>query len=510
MPVLHEHCSYDGRATGLSVGPILVVLYLTALAVGATSLFTTLSGWPLSSLYGLMPCVFVLLPLLALAKPMFSAYAFAIFLPLQQILLCIAYTNNPDWAYPMKWILAWKDLCLIFVLTKAWLGSQRRPASHGRWQTWTLIYLALMFLLALQMRFPFMAVAASLRFSIVPFLFLCAGFYVVESAEQAKRLLTVLWCVVAGVVAFGIFELAFLHETFFTDYIDIGGFKSAVHGAGANPHVGSYLYAPGFLGRRRMVSVFLGSTGTAHYLTFALCLFLACQHAGVAFKNELLRLGFVGLMVLGILLTRSRLGMGVACLIGMYYTAAGRLRRKLGYGVLGFLAVALLFVWFRSAIGEVVSSTWLMRDPSTVKHVGAIVDAPLAILGKGLGCGANVFGDDDVGGDRVSEGIYNRMVSETGLVGFSLFIIAYGAIVLNALRASRLPPVDDGRRLAKAIGSMGAVYGMVMVPSIFITVNLFSAVSHGCFWFVTGVGLSLHGKIMSTRGAGLAHGNGGG
>ena len=485
----------QGKAVRLKVNRAIVGAFAAALALCVIILFVIMTGGELVSLLDVIPYVFLVFPFITLAKPNYLGYLLALFLPLQQILFCIVYTQNPEWGYAMKWILGWKDCCLIITLALALLRFKRALLPKKSWEYCIAVYTVFMLLMLLQRKFPLMSMVASLRFNLASFFFLLGGFYAAMSIRQIHFLLRIFFWVVLAVIVFGIFEVSFLSEAFFLNYIDIGGFKSGVHETAVTQHIGSYLYAPGFLMKRRMVSLLLGSTSTGHFLVFALCLLLACRKTGIGIKSDALHSGFIVLMAFGIFLTTSRLAMAEALAVGCYYTVTGRLSTKLRYGILGLLGICCMFVLYGNAVASVLSSTFSASDASTFKHIRSILDIPFSYLGMGLGVAANVFANIDTYTAR--EGVYNKMLIEIGMVGFGLFAMTYFLVIRNSLRFRKISGNDDGARLAKAICSMGAMYAIVMIPSLFITVTLFSVVSHGFFWYMLGIGFRLQRTALS-------------
>ena len=136
--------------------------------------------------------------------------------------------------------------------------------------------------------------------------------------------------------------------------------------------------------------------------------------------------------------------------------------------------------------------TFSVQDASTVKHINSILHAPWSLLGSGLGGGANVF--TDVKSYQAGEGIFNRVLLETGVAGFGLLLFVLAVLIRTAFRSPEpeVGPQDtEQQRLAETFCLMGGGYLIVMIPSLFITVNLFSAVSHGFFWLVLGLGFQL-------------------
>lgn len=356
-----------------------------------------------------------------------------------------------------------------------------------------------MILMMLKPGHPIMHRIASLRFNIVPFFFLLAGYYLPLSSAQVKSALKIFRFMVLAVIVFGIFETFFLSDQFFLDHIHIAAFKTGTHETGTDPNIGSYLYSPGFMHRRRMVSLFLSATASGHFLSFALCLLLAEKYTGTGLKNTFLHVCMILLIISGIFLSTSRLSMSEAFVIGMVFTMMSDLNRRLQYLGAGLLAAGAVMVFYGGSILNVAAMTISGSDASTVKHMESIFTASLRFLGRGLGEAANVFADESAytGG----EGIFNRLMLETGLTGFAMFAFAYTSLVFSAFQESRKYPggskPDAGageketRRIAKAICLTGAVYLPVMIPSVFITVNLFSTVSHGIFWLILGMGFRL-------------------
>ncbi len=491
MPV--NHMNNDSRMLCPGMNPAVVILYLAGWTLCLVCLVYLLTGRPLSPgvLVDFIPGVFLILPLVVLIKPDYLGYLLIIFLPFQQILLCIAYTNNPMWGYAMKWILGWKDYCLFIALATVFLKYRTRMLPEDTWEYCLLIYLCYSLLTVLMSGYPLMSRIASLRFNIAPFLFLVCGFYTTMSTRQIQVLVKLFFCIASVSVIYGVAEVFLLSEEFFLEYIDIGGFKSGVHETGAVKHIGTYLYAPGFLHKRRMVSIFLASPASGHFLSFGLCFILACQYAKVGFQSQMVSFCLIILIILGILLTVNRLSILEALCIGIYYTYKSDLKTKLQYGLSGALAVTGILAFYWNTVIKVVSLTISVNDPSANKHFHAIIDAPTDLLGKGLGAAANVFASTDNYAGATSEGIFNRMLIEVGVAGFVLFLVVYAAIICNAAGADKIHKTSYEGRLAQAICSMGAVYAIVMIPSIFITVNLFSSVSHGFFWFILGIGFRL-------------------
>jgi len=457
--------------------------------LGTIYLVYELLGMPFPALSDLFPWIFVCLPPLTLLKPHYLPYMFILFLPLQQILLCISYTHNPEWGQTMKWILGWKDACLMAGLSVLAFRLRDRLWPKAWWQYTILMYTAFMVAMLLRPQFPLMQKIASLRFNIVPFFFLLTGFYLPLSIRQVKSVLKFFWLMVFTVIAFGIFETFFLSEQFFLNHIHIAAFKTATHETGTDPYIGSYLYSPGFMHRRRIVSVFLSATGTGHFLSFALCLLMACNFTRAGLKNRIMYAGFVLSIIIGIFLTTSRLSMFEAFAIGIVFAMISNLNMRLQYMIAGLLILGTVSILYGNTLMKVAALTLSVSDPSTAKHVGSIFTTPLTFWGSGLGAEANVFANKFTytGG----EGIFNRIVFETGLAGFSIFAFTYGVIIFSAFRGSLIAAESDTQRIAKAICITGAVYLPIMIPSVFITVNLFSTVSHGLFWLILGMGFGL-------------------
>jgi len=447
---------------------------------------------PIPSLLELIPWIFVWLPLVILLKPHYLPYVLIIFLPLQQFLLCIAYTQSPEWGQAMKWILGWKDACLITVLIILALHLRDRLLPRAGWEYAILMYTAFMVVMLVRSQYPLMQRIASLRFYIVPFFFLLTGFYLPLSIRRVKSAIKLFWFMVFAVITFGIFETSFLSEKFFLDHIHIAAFKTATHETGTDPYIGSYLYSPGFMHKRRIVSFFLSATGTGHFLSFALCLLMACNFTGIGFKRRLLYACFVLLIIAGIFMTTSRLSMIEAFAVGVVFAMMSSPNIRLQYMTAGLLIIGVVFILYGNTLMKVASLTLSVSDPSTAKHVRSIVGTPLTLLGGGLGETANVFAHKFTytGG----EGIFNRIMIETGLAGFALFALTYGVIIFHAFRGSLIYAEYDNHKIAKAICLTGAIYLPVMIPSVFITVNLFSTVSHGLFWLILGMGFRLLAK----------------
>lgn len=461
-----------------------------------TSTGATLS---FGSIVNALPWIFIILPLIVLVQPNYLGYLLILFLPLQQIFLCLAYTHNPDWGYAMKWVLGWKDYCVGVVLSIIFFKYGKRMRPNENWEYYIFLYFTfLILMLILRGNYPLMSRVSSLRFYIAPFLFFLCGFYLIISTRRLLILINLFFMIVIVIFLFGIIEVSLFSDDFFLKYIDIGGFKTGVHKTAITHHIGTYLYAPGFLHQRRMNSIFLASPASGHFLSFALCLFLALRHTEVGFQNQVLSFCMIGLMAAGVMLTFNRLSVLEIGAVGIYFTYKADLKKRRLYLFMGGLALICLSA-YSGQIFKVATATLTAKDASSAKHLNAILDVPLNPFGKGLGATANVFTDAEEDGSPKGEGVYNRMLIETGLIGLGLFILIYAAIIKTAYKGSqiKLPDCQSNQtyRLAKGICTMGLVYCIIMIPSIFITVNMFSSVSHGFFWFSLGLGFRLHRNV---------------
>ena len=466
-----------------------IVSFFVIWSVFAVSLGFLLSDVSFNLLFDIIPYLFAFFPFLIIIRPDWLGYIIVVFLPFQQLLLCLAYTYNPEWATGMKWILGWKDLSVLIVFGACFLKYKEYLAPKEKWEFCIFIYFLFMILMMLRMNYPFMMKLASLRFYVMSFSFLLAGFYLSLSKDHVKLLLKVVFWVVFAVIAFGVFEVLFLTDDHFLSYINIGGFKVDVHKTGVVPTIGSYLYAPGFLHKRRMVSALLGSTSTGHFLSFALCLALACRKEDVGIKNKLFQLFFILLIVYGTFMTTSRLSMLEIAAIGAVFLFMETKENKFMPIFIGAaVAIAIVFI-FGDTIVRVLEITLNAADASTQRHIHSILTTPVSLVGEGLGAGANVFADEET--YNIGEGLFNKTINETGLVGFIFFGVAYGAIFFHACRVINLPDEREETRLAKALCLMGSVYLITMIPSVFISVVIYSSVSHGIFWFMLGVGFRM-------------------
>lgn len=479
---------------------ILGAPWLWLFVVGLLTLLSlfwlaALTGLSLAFLQGAILLLFGFLPALILLKPRSFGFCLALFLPLQQILLCLAFMRHEEWTGVIKWLLGWKDAGLAAVLAVAVLrkGTAIRPRTG--WERGLLVYLVFLLLEMSRFVFPFLSSFASFRFAALPFLLLLAGFHSGLDAPAARKLLVLIFVVSAAVMAFGVFEVYGWGEDFYIDHLDIGSFKTSVQETGQALHTGAYLYAPGFLLKRRMVSTFLGATPLGHYLSFILCLFLACLHANLWKDRPALHLGFILLAAFSIYLTASRLAMAEALFAGAFFTLTAERPKKTRYFVLGAIGVAGLLAVGGADLARVASATLSAEDASTTVHLLSVLAAPFSLLGTGLGAGANVFASG--GPYYVGEGIYNRLMIETGLVGFGLLAWLYAVVLRAAARYRILEPKTENERLVQALATAGVVYGILIIPSTFITVDAFSAVSLGLFWFLLGLGFGRHPENLS-------------
>jgi hypothetical protein len=475
--------------------PILWFFVAAILTIFLLLLLMSLTGLSLSFFQGLFLFLFGLLPVFVYFKPRSFGYCLALFLPLQQILLCLAFMYHREWAVIIKWILGWKDLGIVIVLAAALFrkGANIRPKTN--WERWILIFFVFMLLMLARFKFPFLPSLASFRFYMIPFLLLLAGFYSGLDVPAIRSLLILIFVVSAVVMIFGIFEVYVLKESFFVKYLDIGPFKTSVQETGQALHTGAYLYAPGFLLKRRMVSTFLGATPLGHYLSFVLCLFLACLHANLWKDRPALHMSFILLAVFSIYLTASRLAMAEALIAGAFFTLIAERPQRIRYFVLGTISVLGVFALSGPDIARVALATLSVKDSSTMVHLQSVLNTPFSLFGMGLGAGANVF--TSKGPYIVGEGIFNRTLIETGILGFGVFVGLYGAI-LRAAASYRCPnPETENDRFVQAFTSAGVVYGIIIIPSTFITIDAFSTVSLGLFWFLLGLGFGQHPANLS-------------
>ena len=458
-------------------------------------LLMSLTGFSLSFLQGSFLFLFGLLPVFILFKPRSFGFCLALFLPLQQILLCLAFMYHREWAGAIKWLLGWKDLGIVIVLAVALFrkGAVVRPKTN--WERWILIYFVFMLLMLTRFSFPLLSSFASFRFYAIPFLLLLAGFHSGLDERAVRMLLVLIFVISAAVMIFGIFEVYVLNENFFVRYLDIGPFKTSVQETGQALHTGAYLYAPGFLLKRRMVSTFLGATPLGHYLSFVLCLFLACLHANLWKDRPALHLSFILLAVFSIYLTASRLAMAEALIAGAFFTLTADRPRRTRYFVLGSIGLLGILAVSGPDIARVALATLSAKDASTMVHLQSVLNTPLSFLGMGLGAGANVF--TSKGPYIVGEGIFNRTLIETGVLGFGLFVGLYGAILRAAARYRNLKPDTENDRFVQALMTAGVLYGIIIIPSTFITIDAFSTVSLGLFWFLLGLGFGRHPANLS-------------
>jgi hypothetical protein len=245
------------------------------------------------------------------------------------------------------------------------------------------------------------------------------------------------------------------------------------------------------LQRAEVVGLTVPGTGPALFSAYLLSAGLLAL-AGMRDSSRAIRIGLVGLCAVAVILGNTRITIGamfVSFSTMLFFSLNGFSRFILPLG--GIIALPALFILnprFRERMfyGEASrSADAILNDPlSTInyihgsgrfeawEHVLNKFFQPSPVVGSGIGATQNYFYSQIGGGIGVIHSEYVRLLSEVGLVGLALFIVAMIVYLTQLIRTIRLSSHMETKKYALA-----GLGGIVAYLIYMATDNAFDYVS---------------------------------
>lgn len=271
--------------------------------------------------------------------------------------------------------------------------------------------------------------------------------------------------------------------------------------------------ALGFQGPE-VVGLTVPGTGPALFSAYLLAAGLLVL-AGLRDSNRALRIGLAGLFAVGVVLGNTRITIGalfVSFSAVLFFSLHGFSRFILPLG--GLIALPALFILnprFRERMfyGEASrSADAILNDPlSTIQYVhgSGRFDAwehvlnkffqPSPAFGSGIGATQHYFYSQIGGGLGVIHSEYVRLLSEVGLVGLGLFVVAMIVYLTQLIRTIRLSASRETQKYALA-GLGGVVAYLVYMA----TDNAFDYVSGFGIYVFTMVAMAEKSRELELAG----------
>jgi hypothetical protein len=255
--------------------------------------------------------------------------------------------------------------------------------------------------------------------------------------------------------------------------------------------IGSRFDAANLIWIRRMVSTYLEPLALGHALVLPIVfLFYAFAGPRPTFLRPRWLVGaLLGALILTQVLAVSRGAiLAVVVGIGIIIAASRRARLRSIVVVAAILAIALTFAPVRAFVLNTIS----LEDPSSGGHISQlergvqfVLDKP---MGLGLGQGGYVGNYFSAGAaEGTGESFLFAMVSQVGVIGAALFLLALLAILLSLQRVWRR--TDSLWLKASALVTLGAVLGYSV--SAIASEAAFGLLSSGTAWFMSGLVVQL-------------------
>lgn len=256
---------------------------------------------------------------------------------------------------------------------------------------------------------------------------------------------------------------------------------------------------------RRAVSTYVSPLGIAYsgLLVVPLAIAWASQHAG----RRLLRLGLLALVAIGVLLSLTRLALGLMAV--EFGLLALLLRRLWLFVATGLVAVgALLMIYVYPQVGPLTepgltAAHHTVRlhilsggDPSLREHVGQLgydlEYVRLHPLGTGLGSAVHRYGASRGPGESAILDVFG----ELGVIGGALYLPTYLLMILSAIRGYLAVRRDV---LLSALPLVAAIGGLALIP-ITLTSDVWADLSVTfLFWWAAGYSVTITARATDRR-----------